>query len=87
LFKKRKSAKWRGIFLSFYKLILRTYGDGDIVVGEDEGGIDTGQFAVGHIVLFGVGMDVQVADLIRTLALYKNKHKQRFVPEGRFFRF
>ena len=27
-----------------------TYGDGDIVVGEDEGGVDAGEFGVRHFV-------------------------------------
>ena len=30
-------------------------GDGDIVVGEDEGGVDTGEFAVGHVEVVETG--------------------------------
>ena len=55
-----------------------TYGDVNLIVGEDEGGVDAGQLGgVAHGVTgvgFGSRMNVQVADL-RTLAQkFENKH-------------
>ena len=45
-----------------------TYCNGDVVIGENEGGIDTGQFTVvRHFVKFHLG-SVQVAEKTQTLA-------------------
>ena len=43
-----------------------TYGDVDVIVGQDEGGVDAGEFGgVAHGVdgWFGSRMNVQVADI------------------------
>ena len=56
--------------LGLQKLTLKypTYGNGDVVIGEDESGIDTGQFAVArHFIKFHLG-SVQVAEKTQTLA-------------------
>lgn len=44
---------------------FETYGDGDVIVGEDQCGIDAGQFTGRHFVVLRVRIAVQVADLIR----------------------
>ena len=44
---------------------IGTYGDGDIIVGEDKSGVDTGQFAVArHFVNLRL-LSVQVAENFR----------------------
>ena len=55
--------------VKFSVKFLRTYGNGDVVVGEDQGGVDAGKFAGGHFVWFEIKMVVQDVDLNPTLAL------------------
>ena len=53
---------------------LKTYGDGNFVIGEDQGGVDTGEFTVGHFEFLEFEMFVQDVDFIPTLAQREIRH-------------
>ena len=56
---------WNNDMKKSSKSIRATYSDGDVVVGEDEGGVDAGELGLGHGDGFGVvfwPMYSQVAD-------------------------
>ena len=55
-----------------------TYGDGDVIVGENESGVNAGKFTVRHLDVVLDRWVVQVADIwkFRTLAqIWEQAHK------------
>ena len=67
--------------MKFSNSLKSTYSDGNIIVGQDECGVDTCKFAVCHFNKFEFGMLVKVVDFYSTLAY--SEQSLRSIENGR----
>ena len=67
--------------MKFSNSLKSTYSDGNIIVGQDECGVDTCKFAVCHFNKFEFGMLVKVVDFYSTLAY--SEQSLRSIKNGR----
>ena len=67
--------------MKFSNSLKSTYSDGNIIVGQDECGVDTCKFAVCHFDKFEFGMLVKVVDFYSTLAY--SEQSLRSIKNGR----